>query len=241
MAPEKPACRNERILPLMFNAVLFDFIGTTVKEADNDVILHCFQQAFREHVPAVDAACLRRQRGKEKRAMIRSVLLHHRYPAALTEVIYCGFKSALQESLHLFSEAEDAAVLFRELKAAGVRIGIGTGLERDIFTLICERIGWRMEWFDYVGISSEIGPGRPHPAMILDMITKLDVSDKKKFLKVGDTVADIEEGKNAGVVTAVVLAGSQDEEMLRAASPDFVLTDLAALRTVVTGQTTQAF
>ncbi|MGZ8518400.1 MAG: HAD family hydrolase [Chitinophagaceae bacterium] len=42
--------------------------------------------------------------------------------------------------------------------------------------------------------------------MILDMLKKFSLQ-KEQFLKVGDTVADILEGKNAGVKTAAILSG----------------------------------
>jgi len=50
-----------------------------------------------------------------------------------------------------------------------------------------------------------------------------------ELLKVGDTVADIQEGKNAGVLTAVLLSGTQDEVTLIKQNPDFVLHKLTDL------------
>lgn len=54
-----------------------------------------------------------------------------------------------------------------------------------------------------------------------------------ELLKVGDTVSDVEEGKNAGVVTAALLAGTQDEAALRGAYPDFVLMSLSEITTIL--------
>jgi len=51
-----------------------------------------------------------------------------------------------------------------------------------------------------------------------------------ELLKVGDTVADIQEGKNAGVVTAAILAGTQANELLRAENPDFLIEELMELK-----------
>ncbi len=73
--------------------------------------------------------------------------------------------------------------------------GVGTGLDRDVFEKIYQRLGWHKYQFDYIGIGSETGRSRPHPDMILDMLKKLPDIDRSGLLKVGDTTADIQEGK----------------------------------------------
>ncbi len=50
--------------------------------------------------------------------------------------------------------------------------------------------------------------GRPYPYMIFRNMEALDVSDVHRVLKIGDTTADIKEGKSAGVFTAGVIIGS---------------------------------
>jgi len=82
---------------------------------------------------------------------------------------------------------------------------------------------------DYTAGADKIGAGRPDPAMIQHAMQRLGVRDPRRVLKVGDTAADVEEGKNAGTWTAAVLTGSQPEETLWAAGPDFVLASVAAL------------
>ena len=50
--------------------------------------------------------------------------------------------------------------------------------------------------------------GRPYPYMIFRNMEKLELKDVSRVMKVGDTVSDILEGKNAGLVTVGVLEGS---------------------------------
>ncbi len=69
--------------------------------------------------------------------------------------------------------------------------------------------------------------------MIQEMMRLLNITDGKMVLKVGDTVSDIEEGKNAGVNTAVILSGTQPEEQLRAARPDFVIDRLSEIKLII--------
>jgi phosphoglycolate phosphatase-like HAD superfamily hydrolase len=101
-----------------------------------------------------------------------------------------------------------------------------------LFFDIYSHLQWQVYKFDYIGISSEVGKSRPDPAMIFDMMKKLKVK-ADQFLKVGDTIADIQEGKNAGVKTVVLLSGTQPEKDLMAQSPDFAIHSLQELVAII--------
>ena len=68
--------------------------------------------------------------------------------------------------------------------------------------------------------------------MIYDMMKKCGV-ENTEMLKVGDTISDIMEGKNANVKTAVILSGTQDENELLRCDPDYVLHSLMDLKEIV--------
>jgi phosphoglycolate phosphatase-like HAD superfamily hydrolase len=68
--------------------------------------------------------------------------------------------------------------------------------------------------------------------MIHDMVKTVSVS-YDKFLKVGDTPADILEGKNAGVMTAAILSGTISREIIEKANPDFIIMRLADLKPIL--------
>ena len=52
--------------------------------------------------------------------------------------------------------------------------------------------------------------GRPYPYMIYRNMEKLGTMDVRKVIKVGDTVSDIKEGKNAGAFSVGVIVGSSE-------------------------------
>lgn len=54
------------------------------------------------------------------------------------------------------------------------------------------------------------GLGRPSPFMIFENMKRLGVMSVDSVIKVGDTVSDIKEGKNAGVWTVGVIEGSSE-------------------------------
>jgi len=217
----------------VFNAVLFDLIGTTVKEGGSDVILSCFRKAFAEHVLQTDVEIIKINRGREKRIMITEVLKHHHYDLSLVEPVYRSFKNQLENNLHQFYEYEDVPELFTYIKSKGIKIGIGTGLERDVFEKIYDKLGWNKYQFDFIGTGNDTIRSRPHPDMILDMLQQVNCKDRSAFLKIGDTVADIQEGKNAGVATAVILSGSQSKENLLKHEPDFILHSLLEIKKII--------
>jgi phosphonatase-like hydrolase len=216
----------------MFQAVLFDVIGTTVKE-NGDIILAAFEKAFTPFINQFDLQIVRMHRGKDKRVMITEILKQHGYPASLVEQVYQLFKENVEENLDSFSENEGVAEIFDYIKRQKIKLGIGTGLERDIFEKVYTKLKWSQYKFDYIGIAREVGTTRPQPDMIFDMMKKLGLNEKAGFLKVGDTIADIQEGKNAGVFTAAMLSGSQRKEDLEKEYPDFLIESLSELNRIL--------
>lgn len=165
--------------------------------------------------------------------MIKEVLDHYNSPITLKETIYASFKKNFSDNLSDFSENEGAHELFRFLENKNIKTGLGTGLSRDLFEDLLHHLGWNDQQFDYIGIADETGASRPQPDMIFDMMAKLKIINKKEVLKVGDTIADIQEGKNAGVFTAVIISGTQDENDLVKQNPDFVIYSLSQLQKII--------
>ncbi len=71
-------------------------------------------------------------------------------------------------------------------------------------------------------------PLKPDAAPLLALINGLEV-DPFRSLMVGDKIADIQTGRGAGAHTAAVTSGYGDPEALKAASPDFLLSQLTQL------------
>ncbi len=217
---------------MAFKAILFDMIGTTVRENDPMFITNCFIRAFGEQKVSVNASAIQKRRGQEKAAMITDILNELDYPQDMGSSILQRFRRNVEQGIDNFSPAEGARDIFASMMSRGVRIGIGSGLPREVFDQIMWHLQWNVIGFDYTGVAEETGRGRPHPDMIFDMLKKLNL-EGKDLLKVGDTVADIQEGKNACVKTAVILAGTQPENILRAENPDYVIHNLSELRDII--------
>jgi phosphonatase-like hydrolase len=215
--------------------VMFDLIGTTVKESPvgDPVVINSFKNAFSHAGVLINYEQLNKQRGKTKKDAIKDLLLTNNLSTDLADEIYQKFILLLTEALKDFSEMDGATDLFKYLKAKNIKIGIGSGLPIEIINNLLGILKWELSGFDYISSSDELGKGRPDPIMIFDAMKKLKIKSKDKILKVGDTFIDIQEGKNAGVLTAAVLTGTQTQEELEEHQPDFILTSIKEIKNII--------
>lgn len=197
------------------------------------MIMKCFEKAFTDNHILFNAELIKANRGKDKIEMINLVIKKEGLSIDYTVKVYNSFKINFAKSINGFLSNPDTLGIIKYLQERKIKIGLGTGLPRDLFEMVFAHLKWSNEMVDYIGIGKEVGKPRPHPDMIDDMMRKLSLINKKEFLKVGDTVADIEEGKNAGVMTAALLAGTQGNEALVKAKPDFTLKRLSDLKGII--------
>ncbi len=219
-----------------FDFLLFDMIGTTIRDSasgGDSIIIDCFQKAFSINGVQITYNSINQQRGKSKKASIDDILLQQGHSLNFSKKIYNDFINLLSSSLNNLTEIKGATGIFKLLKENGIKIGLGSGLPKDLIIKILDVLNWELQSFDYIGSFDELGKGRPDPIMILNLIGKFKIKDKSRFLKIGDTVVDIQEGKNAEVKTAVVLTGTQKRSDLEKHYPDYILNDINELREIL--------
>ena len=71
-------------------------------------------------------------------------------------------------------------------------------------------------------------PKKPDPAGMLALMDREGVRPEETLF-IGDSVIDIETGRKAGVLTAVITHGFSEEEELRAGSPDLLVQNFTEL------------
>jgi len=93
----------------------------------------------------------------------------------------------------------------------GIKVATDTGFHRAITEAIMEGLGWIRDGLVDLPVDVEHIPGeigRPAPFMIFYGMTHLDVQSVHEVIKIGDTPADMLEGRNAGCCGVVgVLSG----------------------------------
>ncbi len=229
------------MLPQPIQLAMFDMAGTTVNDKvdGHPLMVISMMRAFAKHGIELAPDAINKHRGKQKSEAIQTLLgeVAELPPADAERVgdnVYHDFLHELESNLSSISEIDGATELFRHLKSKGIHVGVGSGFPRQVVQAIISQLGWLDEGLlDYVGSAEQIGVGRPNPKMIHDAMERLNITDGSKVVKIGDTVVDIQEGKNAGAWTVAVLTGSQTEPQLRAAAPDYILSCVRELRTLI--------
>ena len=118
------------------------------------------------------------------------------------DTIYGELEPAMAEILKDFATPIPGTPEFaKELKEKGIKIGSTTGYVSTMMEkLIPEsaRLGFSP---DSIVSSSDVPVGRPFPFMCYLNAIKMQVFPLSQMVKIGDTVADIKEGLNAGMWT----------------------------------------
>jgi phosphoglycolate phosphatase-like HAD superfamily hydrolase len=216
-------------------AVLFDVIGTTVLENDPDLINSCFQAAFSGSAVAVTKVELQAVRGMDKLEAIKQILKTTASPPELALKILDDFKLKVAAEISNFREHPVLGEVMALLRSRDIVVGVGSGLPSALFEMIYKHLRWQRHGFGYEEVFEKFRVGRPDPAMINDMCQRTSIR-AGHLLKVGDTVSDIMEGKNAGAQTAAVLIGTQPREKLIACNPDYILQSLEEIITIINKQ-----
>lgn len=215
--------------------IIFDWAGTTV-DYGCFAPVNAFALAFQKFGVNPTVEEIRAPMGMLKRDHIRTMLA---MPAiqrqwqenqgaadeAAVEKIYGVFEDSLMESLADYAAPKPGVVETVEaLRAQGIRIGSTTGYTDQMMAVVTQgaaRQGYAPDaWFSPDSVQ---GLGRPYPYMIYANMARFQVPSVAGVVKVGDTVADIREGKNAGILSLGVLEGSSvlgyTQEEYQALSP----------------------
>lgn len=206
---------------------VFDWAGTTVDYGCMAPYV-VFDETFKAKNIYLDKAEILEPMGMEKRDHIRALLSTQKATAQWQKVygrdwsesdineMYESFESRLAKVVADFSEPIDGVVeTIKELRENGIMIGSTTGYTGAMMENVipkAKELGYEA---DYVVTPEIVGGGRPAPFMIYENMRKFNVYPPESVIKVGDTVMDILEGKNAGVWSVGVLDGSSEVALSR--------------------------
>ena len=118
---------------------------------------------------------------------------------------------------------------FNALRDHDIKITLNTGYNREIQKLLIDKFKLNDYIDDYIS-SEEVIKGRPQPLMIYELMKRNSINNPKQVIKIGDTVADIFEGKNANCKTVSVLSGSDTLNTLKKNNPDFIINTIMDLK-----------
>lgn len=118
---------------------------------------------------------------------------------------------------------------FNALREQDIKITLNTGYNKTIQNLLLDKFELKDHIDDYIS-SEEVLRGRPYPFMIDKLMERNNVKDPRSVIKIGDTVTDIMEGKNADCKTVGVLSGSCSKSVLEKYKPDSIIDSIMDLK-----------
>ncbi len=125
--------------------------------------------------------------------------------------MYQSFEKHLFVSLRDFTTPIPGVIdTIAILREAGIKIGSTTGYTAKMMDIVrpgAEQQGYRV---DNLVTPDGLPAGRPAPYMIYKNMIDLAIPSVEQVVKVGDTIADIEEGVNAKVWSVGIIEGSND-------------------------------
>lgn len=215
--------------------VIFDWAGTLIDHGCRAPLV-AFLDAFEACGMPIDEATARKPMGAHKRDHVIEILsepaiadrarssLGRTPDDAMVERIYETFTDRLLEVLPAHAEPIPGVVAtLQELRTRGIALGGTTGYTRrmmDRVQPLAEDAGVRL---DAVLCADDVPQGRPAPWACYRIAERLGRYPLQTAAKVGDTPADMAEGKNAGMRAVGISATGNEvglDEAALAALPD---------------------
>lgn len=214
----------------MVELVAFDIAGTVVDEGG------AVYEVLRESVERAGAVVSDEQfllwTGREKRSAIANLLrIGGAAPTGPTvDEAFAWFSAELgrryrESPPQPFPGVEE---LFAALRARGVKVALTTGFTRELTDALLTGLGWTVAGdppgavggtdadaaldpdvtLDAVCAGDEVRDSRPYPYMIHTVMQRAGVASVDGVVAVGDTFADLDAARNAGVTGIGVTTGA---------------------------------
>lgn len=215
----------------MIELAVFDMAGTTVD--DHGIVYVALQDAVEETGTPVAAADLQEWMGADKVSAITALMELGGQKATEQRVAaaFARFREILSERYAATPPVAlpGVAAAIATLRARGIKVALTTGFDDDVAYPLLESLGWSVganadSTVDAVVTTTEVAAGRPAPYMIHRAMEKTGVLNVRNVLAAGDTVVDVQAGRNAGGISVGVLTGKLSRDELAAHSHDYILT-----------------
>lgn len=191
--------------------VVFDLAGTVVDHGSR-APAGAFCELFRRRGIVATEAEARVPMGMHKRDHIAEMLgmpaiadqwrRKHGRDSTVQDLdsLFQEFLPLQLDALPQFADAiPGAADAVARLKTKGVKTAATTGYNREMTSFLVEALASQGMVFDFTCCAAEVPAGRPRPWMIQRCMEALDAFPPRRVVNIGDTIADIRSGVNAGV------------------------------------------
>jgi phosphonoacetaldehyde hydrolase len=202
--------------------VVFDWAGTTI-DFGCVAPAGAFVAAFAARGVALTLAEARGPMGRGKKDHIREILrtqgvgtkwhvaVGRHWTDADIEELYRDVTPRQVEAAGLYSTLIPGVTdCVARLRERGIKIAATTGYFREAATVVLEAAARQGYVPDFNVCADDVPAGRPAPWMIFRCMEALNVYPPSAVVKVGDTVIDVEDGRNASCWSVGVIDSSNE-------------------------------
>jgi phosphonatase-like hydrolase len=210
--------------------IVFDLVGTIVQ--GSELLPTALRRAFETVGVNLSDDDIAAARGKSKREAISSMLFESvgaKKAGKYAMNVYEAFENAMLQQYwdSTIHEIDGTRDVFDWCDDQRTKKAIATGFDRRLVNVLIDKLGWADD-IDAIVCNDEVKRGRPAPYLIFHAMEKTGVDAVSAVATIGDTVADLQAGNNAGVGWNIgVLSGDTSEEELEA-EPHTALIDSVA-------------
>lgn len=197
-------------------AAILDWAGTIV-DYGSLAPIRVLQQVFADHGVSITEEEARQDMGILKKDHIRALLnvprirvawlerQHNTPDESDVEKLFVDFIPQQMKCLAQHSRLiPEVAQAVHRLRARGLKIGSTTGYTRPMLEILLDEAKAQGYSPDCALCPEDVGAGRPMPWMIYQNAVRMKVWPLEAMVKIGDTISDIDEGRNAGTWTVGV-------------------------------------
>jgi phosphonoacetaldehyde hydrolase len=217
------AKKIRRVREIMkIEAVIFDWAGTTV-DYGCFAPLEVFIKIFNKRGVVITAEEARKPMGLLKidhvRALTEMPRISEEWKRVYGQVptdadiqeMYEEFEEILFTILPQYTTPiRGVKEVVTHLREQGIKIGSTTGYTREMMNIVSKEAKQKGYEPDFLVTPDDVPAGRPYPWMCYKNAMQLGVYPMNHMIKVGDTVSDMKEGRNAGMWTVGVILGSSE-------------------------------
>jgi phosphonoacetaldehyde hydrolase len=194
-------------------AVILDWAGTTV-DYGSFAPTAVFMKLFESWQVPIKIEHARAPMGLMKKDHLRAIAFHPEVSALWQEVhgkavtdtdideMFASFvpmqMQCLKDYAQVITGVPEAVAAFREM---GMKIGSTTGYTRPMMEILAPAASANGYTPDSWVAANDVPAGRPYPWMAYQNAIQMQIFPLEAYVKIGDTLVDIEEGLNAGMWT----------------------------------------
>lgn len=209
----------------MIKTIVFDIDGTLLDTTE--FIYQSFEHTLKTHdLPSLTRDEIHSHMGHALPDMYVSIAPSHSNHADLVET----HRSFQEQNLHLSTPFLHTLETLMALKEKGIKLSAVTNRSKRTSVSTLKNAGLD-HLFEMVVSAEDVTVAKPHPEGLLRVLKHMQVKPDEALM-VGDTLADVEAGRAAGVKTVGTTQGLGKDAIIDH-KPDYIIRDISEVLNLI--------